>query len=222
MTDNRKEGAEKDMALFGRKRNIYRFDFSSTKEYFEKNRSTDEKNFLRCPEWVLPEFDEDGDYVEEPDGFLPLFDHELQRRFFTEGEMAAGAIVQANELLFSRGKDDCAAAFIYTAEPHFIQHPGELISLAEAIFETKGDSGYMPSIQRLADLLADEYERIFRYRLPRDLMENREVYFTSIFVDRRHLPEKKLVPETVYPMIVLPDSRPDAMIMPYWYWKEKK
>ena len=53
-------------------------------------------------------------------------------------------------------------------------------------------------------------------------MENKEVYFTSIFVDRRHLPEKKLVPETVYPMIVLFDSRPDAMIMPYWYWKGKK
>ena len=50
------------MALFRRKRDIYSFDFDSTKEYFEKNRSTDEKNFLRCPEWVLPEFDEDGDY----------------------------------------------------------------------------------------------------------------------------------------------------------------
>ena len=45
MTDNRKEGAEKDMALFGRKRNIYRFDFGSTKEYFKKKQEHGQKEF---------------------------------------------------------------------------------------------------------------------------------------------------------------------------------
>lgn len=174
---------------------------------------------MKCPDWAEPEFDGDGNYVEEPDAFLPLFDMRMQQRFYTEGKIAVGAIVQANELLFEKGKDNCPANFIYTTEPYFIENPAELLYIADILFDTKGDDGYRPSIQKLADLLADEYERIFCYKLPRDIFDNKEIYFTSVFVDRKHLPTKILIPQIIYPMLILPDNKPDAMILPHWYWK---
>lgn len=208
------------MALFGIKNGNVNFTYEATRDNFEKNKSFEERNFIKCPSWAEPEFDEDGNYADAPNPFLPIFDPFYRRKFYKEGQVAVGAIVQANVLLFKRGKEDLAANFIYTTEPYFIKKPDELLYMAEELFSTKGDRGYLPSIQKLADLLGDEGECIFRYRLPRDLMDNKEVYFTSVVVSRHHLPGKKLIPEVVYPMLVLPGSQPDAMILPYWYWKE--
>lgn len=207
------------MAFFNRKTKAVSYTFEATKQYFKQNRSLEKRNFLKAPDWAEPEFDEEGNYLEEPDAFLPLFDNRMQQRFYTEGQVALGAVVQANSLLFEKGRDNCPANFIYTREPYFIENPGELMALASELFSTKGEEGYRPSIQKLADLLADEYERIFCYKLPRDLMKNKEVYFTSVFVDRKHLPTK-ILSENIYPMLILPDNKPDAMILPYWYWKD--
>ncbi len=207
------------MALFKRKPKIKTYDYIDTKEYFEKTKSLDPNNFLRCPDWALPEFDEYGNYTEEPSEFLPLFDIELQKRFYTEGRIAIGAIVQANTLLFQRGKIDSPANFIYTMDPFFIKNPHELIGLAGQLFSIKGREGFIPSIQKLADLLADEYSITYSYRLPRNVMDDRDVFFTTVVVNRDHLPYGVLTPQVTYPMIVLPDNKPDAMILPHWFWK---
>ncbi len=204
------------MGIFNRKKDV--FDYEKTRRYFEANRDTRRENFLRCPDWLRPEYDADGDYQEEPDALYMLFDAMLQRRFFQEGKVALGALVQANELLFKRGFDDCPANYIYTRDEYYIKQPGELEGLAYALFDTKGKAGYYPSIQKLADLLADETERIYCYKLPRDVTEGREVYFTTVFVSREHLPQGRIV-ESLKPMLILPYNEPDAMILPHWYWQ---
>lgn len=208
------------MALFRRKAKKIAYTYEGTRNYFEQHREIEARNFLKCPEWAKPEYDDYGRYVEEPDGLLPLFEPRRQQRFYKEGQVALGAIVQANELLFEAGRGDSPATFIYTQEPFFLQNPRELLIWATALFELKGEDGYVPSVQRIADQLADEAGRYFHYRLPRDVMENREVWMTTILVSRDHLPGKILTPEIVYPMLILPDDGPDAMILPYWYWKE--
>ena len=96
----------------------------------------------------------------------------------------------------------------------------ELICLAHELFSTKGDDGFIPSIQYVADLLADEAGRYFHYHLPSNVLENRDVWLTTILVSRDHLPDNTLKPEIVYPMLILPDDGPDAMILPYWYWQK--
>ena len=207
------------MTLFKRKPKIKKYSYTDTKEYFEKTKSLDPNNFLKCPDWAIPEFDEYGNYAEEPSEFLPLFDIELQKRFYTEGRIAIGAIVQANELLFQRGKIDSPATFIYTMDSFFIKNPQELTSLASQLFSIKGREGFIPSIQKLADLLADEYSITYSYKLPRNVMDNREIFFTSVVVNRDHLPYGLLMPQVTYPMIVLPNNKPDAMILPHWFWK---
>ena len=102
----------------------------------------------------------------------------------------------------------------------FLQNPEELICLAHELFSTKGDDGFIPSIQYVADLLADEAGRYFHYHLPSNVLENRDVWLTTILVSRDHLPDNTLKPEIVYPMLILPDDGPDAMILPYWYWQK--
>ena len=197
------------------------FNYHATKSYFEANREIKQADYLTCPDWVKPVRDIYGNYVEAPDAFYPLFDPFRLKRFYTEGKVALGALVQANTLLFSKGKDDLPANYIYSTDDFFTTHPEELLALADALYDIKGDIGFRPSLQRLANLLEDEYERIFAYKLPRDVTGNRDVYFTSIFVDRRHLPEKKLT-DNLLPMLVLDGAQPDAVILPYWYWKEEK
>lgn len=206
------------MAIFRRNTDEI-FDCRKTMEYFENNREIRKENFLTCPDWLDPEYyDEMDDDEAGPDELEKLIDPFRQRRFYKEGQVALGALVQANMLLFKRGRDSCPANYIYTKDPYFLDHPQELAELASALFQIKGDTGYQPSLQRLADLLADEMERIFAYRLPRDVTEGKAVYFTTVLVERSHLPKKKLT-GSLLPLLILMEEQPDAMILPWWYWK---
>ena len=207
----------RNMSIFNKNKKK-EFDYRKTCEYFQQNREIKKENFLKCPEWLEPEYDYDGTYLYEPDELYMLFDPMLQMKFFKEGKVALGALVQANELLFKRGSDNCPANYIYTRDPYYTEHTEEFHALAMDLFQTKGEAGFIPSIQKLADILADEEECTYCYKLPRNVTEGREVYFTTIMVDRDHLPGKKLA-EGLKPMLILPYSKPDAMILPYWYWR---
>ena len=205
------------MGLFSRKVKD-KFDINKTKAYYESTRKHNRNNFSVCPDWLEPEYDHLGNFKEEPDGLFALFDPLFQSRIFREGKVAIGALVQANVQLFEKGDINCPANYIYSTDPFYIENPEALAYLAHALFDTKGGRGYHPSIQRLADLLADELESIFCYKLPRDLTEGRDVYFTSVVVDRNHLPHGKIIDQLI-PMLILPEEEPDAVILPYWYWK---
>ena len=148
------------MALFRKKTKYFKYSYERTKAYFEQHREIEARNFLKCPEWAKPEYDENGRYAEE--------------------------------LLFARGKGDSPATFIYTQDPFFLQNSEELICLAHELFSTKGDDGFIPSIQYVADLLADEAGRYFHYHLPSNVLENRDVWLTTILVSRDHLPDNTL------------------------------
>ncbi len=205
------------MGIFGGKKKES-FDCNKTAQYFERNRKPGKDAFLKCPEWLEPEYDELGGYAQVPDQLFLIYDPLLQRRFYREGKVALGALVQANELLFKKGRNDCPANYIYTTDPYYWENPALLIGLAHALFETKGEQGYHPSIQRLADILEDEVERVFSYKLPRDVTEGRDVYFTTVIVQRDHLPYKRIIGKQ-YPLLVLEENQPDAMILPHWYWQ---
>ena len=92
------------------------FNYHATKTYFEANREIKQADYLTCPDWVKPVRDIYGNYVEAPDAFYPLFDPFRLKRFYTEGKVALGALVQANTLLFSKGKDDLPANYIYSTD----------------------------------------------------------------------------------------------------------
>lgn len=184
------------------------FDYNKTIQYFQNNREYQNKNALEAPDWIY----------QSKDAMRILFDPFVQRKFYKEGKIAIGALVQANILLYEKNKISCPANYIYTTDPYYINNPEELENIAGALYQTKGDYGYRPTIQKLADLLADETERIFAYKLPRDITEGRDVYFTTVFVQREHLPNN-ILEDKICPMLVLEGQTPDAYILPKWYWK---
>lgn len=199
------------MGLFSRKKKSD-FDLLKTKKYYERNRELSKRNYMTCPDWLKPGSDDENDEL------ALLYEPVTQRRFFQEGKVAVGALVQANSLLFDKGDESCPANYIYSTDPFYFDYPGNLLAIARALFDTKGEQGYHPAIQKLADLLDDEYERVYAYNIPAELTEGHTVYFTTIMVDREHLPYKKIT-EPVSPMLVLENEKPDAVLLPYWYWK---
>ena len=62
-----------------------------------------------------------------------------------------------------------------------------------------------------------EVERVFGVRLPDDMTGGREIFFSSIMVNRKYLPGKK-IDRSIYPFNILRGKRPDAMLIPHWYW----
>ena len=49
------------------------------------------------------------------------------------------------------------------------------------------------------------------------MTNGRDVFFTSVMIPRKYLPKKK-VDRAVYPFNILVGRRPDAMLVPHWYW----
>ena len=48
------------MALFRKKTKYFKYSYERTKAYFEQHREIEARNFLKCPEWAKPEYDENG------------------------------------------------------------------------------------------------------------------------------------------------------------------
>ena len=49
------------------------------------------------------------------------------------------------------------------------------------------------------------------------MTNGRDVFFTTVMIPRKYLPKKK-VDRAVYPFNILVGRRPDAMLVPHWYW----
>jgi hypothetical protein len=181
------------------------FNFNSTIEYFNKNKKYTNKEILRCPDWMT----EDDDFK----NIYPILEE-----FYEHGKIKLSCIVQANNLLFKGFFLDCPANFIYTDDPYYLENPLEFYNLATDLFSLKGKENPIEDEEFLARVLADEFERVFNYTVPKSITNGREVKFTSLMVHRKHLPKRKLC-NIFYPLLVLEDSNPDAIILPKWYWK---
>ena len=61
-----------------------------------------------------------------------------QEQLLSHGRIVWGCIVQANQLLFSKGSDDSPAAIIYSTDPYFDAHPEDLVEIADELFMVRG------------------------------------------------------------------------------------
>ncbi|MGN1032952.1 MAG: hypothetical protein ACI4PU_05780 [Intestinibacter sp.] len=167
---------------------------------------------------------QDRDYVklkkrwyDEDDELLNLYD--MQEEFFEKGEFAIGAIVMANTKLFKWGILDLPACIVYTFDEYYndSEHMRELVSIADQMYNLAGKRHEDKVLKQIAYVIESEVERLFGIRLPDDITGGREVFFTTIMVNRKYLPGKKL-DRSVYPFNILRGRRPDAMMIPHWYW----
>jgi hypothetical protein len=137
-----------------------------------------------------------------------------------DGQVVWGALVQANSLLFSRGRGDCPAAAVYSPDPFFDAEPGVLHRIGHWLFELKGTAPADPTLRKLADDITDERKRSMKVQVPESLTNDREVYYTCIMVQRRHLPQGYLA-DGLFPLIVNPAATQATMILPARYWSRE-
>lgn len=143
--------------------------------------------------------------------------YEMQEEFFEKGEFALGCIVAANNKLFKRGLLDLPGYIIYTFDGYYEENVEEFEELANEVYDIGGTRQEDKSLKKIAYLLEDMMENDFGIRLPLEMTGGREVFFSSIMFNRKYLPGKKL-PGRVYPLHILRGKKPDAMLIPHWYW----
>ena len=138
--------------------------------------------------------------------------YERQRAMLREGRIVWGHLVQANRLLFSPGEDDCPADVVYAVDPSFDQDLEGLAAIARRLSATK----QRPQAW-VSHVLAGESQRVARYRLPSWLSGSRDVYFGSIMLHRRLLPDGVLT-AFVVPLLVDPRQPSLPIVVPAALW----
>lgn len=156
-------------------------------------------------------------WYDDDEELLNLYD--MQEEFFEKGEFAIGAIVAANNRLFKWGVLDLPAYIIYTFDKYYndVDHMEELENIADQIADLGGKRQEDKNLKQIAYAMETEVERVFGVGLPDDMTGGREIFFSSIMVNRKYLPGKK-IDRSIYPFNILRGKRPDAMLIPHWYW----
>ncbi len=141
-----------------------------------------------------------------------------QAKLLREGEVALAVIVQANAELFAKGEEDLPANVIYSPDAGIEDKLPLLTATAEKLYSFKNQRLQGEEEKRFSDLVTDEYKRAMKVPVPESLSEGLEVYFTTIMVHRKHLPDRFLA-QNFFPLLVHPEAR-SALIVPSRYWSE--
>lgn len=168
-----------------------------------------DRNLIYPPEWLKNKTN---------DSLIKIY-NQLDS-FYQSGVIVLGCVVQANTLLFKSNFRNCPANFIYTQDDYYYNNPSKLSLLASKLFSLKGNQDLPKDAQYFADTLQNELGRVYNIPVPMSITDNRNVVFTTLMVHRKHIPKHKVC-NRFYPLIVLPDHKPDAMILPKWYWSEE-
>lgn len=167
---------------------------------------------------------QDRDYIklkkmwyDEEDELLNMYN--IQAEFFEHGQHALGAIVAANEKLYKWGILDLPAFIVYSLDEYYndVENMQELVNIAYQVGELSGRRQEDNNLKQIVYALETEVDRAFGIKLPYDMTNGRDVFFTSVMIPRKYLPKKK-IDRAVYPFNILVGRRPDAMLVPHWYW----
>lgn len=138
-----------------------------------------------------------------------------QTRLLKSGRVAWGALVEADDLLFSPGQEDGRATLLYSLDPWFDARPEALTQLAGTVLSFKNTRPEDPSMQLVAAFITDEMDRSMGWSLPTELSA-RPVRGAAFIVYRAHLPDGFLR-GGVFPVLVHPDTEA-VMILPREFW----
>ena len=135
---------------------------------------------------------------------------------FTHGSVVWAALIQANELLFKRGRFDSPAMVLFAPDESMDAHPAWLATVATDLYRLKDATADHPEEHNYGAMLADEMERALGWTVPASITGGKLLKSTSILVCRRHLP-RGVLSENIFPLLIHQDT-PAAMIVPCRYW----
>ncbi len=152
-------------------------------------------------------------WLKETDGLTQFFDQ--QALLLTEGHIVWGALVQANELLFKPGPDNCPALLVHSPDGYFDSRPQELRQVGSKFFSLKDTTPTDLELQEVARLVTDEMDRSMGFALPK-VFSPKAIQSAAFMVFRQHLPTGVLS-ASVFPILTHP-STPAVMMVPFEFW----
>lgn len=181
-----------------------------TEEIFEKKRYKKSfysfKNKIRIP-----------NFANEDDGLM-VIKNEMDVLLMI-GRFSIATLVQANSGLFSAGKCSMPANVLFSYDHHYYENIKDLEMIARRIYNYKNKHDVPEDIRVFSDIISDELIRAFNIKIPHALTGGRDVYFTTILVDPKHLPDYKLSGQ-VYPFLSAIGKTDASMILPCKYWSK--
>lgn len=139
---------------------------------------------------------------------------------YKEGIVANSCLVQANELLFKKGIFDCPACVLFSTDKYYDDNIEELETIATQLYSYKDVENAPNNIRRFTDAITDEHSTLLNVKLPDEITNGRAVYYTSIVVHRKHIPDRYLKHRYV-PLLVAPNKTKASIILPKHYWSEE-
>jgi hypothetical protein len=136
---------------------------------------------------------------------------------FKEGVIVWGQIIQANQLLFSPGKDNCPGEVLFSASKRVESQVDVLRDVAASLYGLKGTQPEEPHAATVAEYLTNEMIRVFGLKAPDLIGCGISCRISTTFFVRKHLPNGYLS-NSVLPLVVLPREPYYAMPLPSRYW----
>lgn len=141
-----------------------------------------------------------------------------------DGDLALGAIVMANEVLWSPGEGDAPGSIVYTFDPVLQAWPDRMQAIVEAVHgfhQYDGTPPRAPWPRLVLDQLHSGFERGMHQRLPPEITGGFWAYESAVMLFRRHLPDGYLN-QRFFPMLVLRQGPPPwpAATVPAVLWPE--
>jgi hypothetical protein len=133
------------------------------------------------------------------------------------GAIVWGAVAQANEVLFSRGRWDAPANIIWSRDTIFEGRPEDLVEVTSAIFDLKNTAPEDAELADMARTITDELNAVVNFEVPSKLTGGRRVAMTTTLINRGCLPGG-LLAGRFFPLLIDAESPETNCVLPAPFW----
>jgi hypothetical protein len=145
--------------------------------------------------------------------------YEDQDILLLTGNAYPAYVVQANVKLFEKGRKSLPAYVVFSTDEYYIGNEHLLDEYATTLFSYKGASSVPDYLKEVVEVVTDQRKRVFNVLLPHEMTDGRDVYFTIILVERKHLPTGKLSRGDI-PLLAAVGKVKSSMMLPYYLWSD--
>jgi Fe-S cluster assembly iron-binding protein IscA len=138
-------------------------------------------------------------------------------RVYYEGRVAWGALVQANEGLYTRGDWDSTGALVYSFDRHFDANPNQLERIAASVGALKKAMPKDPLLVAFAAEVRNDTPREIDRMVPVALTQGRQVRYETVYIQRHRLPTGYLAGQ-FFPIIISTSQPTQPMVLPLDAW----
>lgn len=135
------------------------------------------------------------------------------------GNIVWGCIVQANVLLFEKGNNNCPASVVFSPNPATMIDLDTLAAAAKSIYSLKNTIPDDPKLKKIANTLTNELTRTFGVKVPKELCSKYDLYESTCFISRKHLPNKVLS-RKLFPILVSNKQPYYCIPLPSRFWPD--